>query len=47
MSDKAHKTVSIFVNQDEHEVGEGKISYDQVVAFYIKGRRRALERISH
>ena len=36
MSDKADKTVVIFVNQDEHKVVEGKISYDQVVALYIK-----------
>lgn len=36
MSDKVEKTVPIFVNQDEHKVDEGKISYDQVVALYIK-----------
>ena len=36
MSDKPEKTVEIFVNQDKHKVGEGKISYDQVVALYIK-----------
>lgn len=36
MSDKAQETVLIFVNQDEHTVSKGKISYDQVIALYIK-----------
>ncbi len=35
MNDKPEKTVSIFVNQDEHNVDKGKISYNQVVALYI------------
>ena len=30
------KTVTIIVNQDEHEVEKEKISYDEVVALYLK-----------
>ena len=33
MGDK--KKVTIFVNQDDHEVEKEKISYDEVVAFYL------------
>ncbi|MDY0885381.1 multiubiquitin domain-containing protein [Dongia soli] len=36
MSGKPEKTVEIFVNQDEHEVGKEKIFYDEVVAFYLQ-----------
>lgn len=35
MSGKPNKTVAIFVNQDEHDVTKEKISYDEVVAFYL------------
>lgn len=30
------KTVTIVVNQDEHQVEKEKISYDEVVAFYLQ-----------
>ena len=33
---KDEKKVPIFVNQDQHKVAEGKISYAEVVALYIK-----------
>ena len=36
MSDKAKKTVAIFVNQDEHLVDKEKISYEQIVVLYVK-----------
>lgn len=34
MNSKVEKTVNIFVNQDEHTVSKGKISYAEVVALY-------------
>lgn len=34
MSNK--KTVTIVVNQDEHQVEKEKISYEEVVAFYLQ-----------
>lgn len=34
MNRAADKTVTIFVNQDEHEVDKEKISYERIVAFY-------------
>jgi hypothetical protein len=37
MSSKVDKTVTIFVNQDEHTVNKEKISYEEVVAFYTQG----------
>jgi hypothetical protein len=36
MSEKPKKTVTIIVNQDDHEVAKAKISYDEVVAFYLQ-----------
>lgn len=36
MNSKKEKTVTIFVNQDENEVEKERISYDQIVAFFIK-----------
>ncbi len=33
--DKPKKTVTILVNQDEHEVKNEKISYDEVVTLYL------------
>lgn len=36
MAPKAPKTVTILVNQDEHEVEKEKISYDEVVALYLQ-----------
>jgi len=36
MHGKAEKTVTIFVNQDEHVVDKEKISYEEVVALYVK-----------
>lgn len=35
MAGKPEKTVTITVNQDDHEVAKEKISYDEVVAFYL------------
>lgn len=35
MSGRPEKIVKIFVNQDEHEVTKQKISYDEVVSFYL------------
>jgi hypothetical protein len=34
-AEKSGKTVSILVNQDEHHVSKGKITYDEVVALYL------------
>lgn len=36
MSKKPEKTVTVVVNQDEHEVIKEKISYDEVVALYLQ-----------
>lgn len=36
MSEKPKKTVTIIVNQDDHEVVKAKISYDEVVALYLQ-----------
>lgn len=36
MNSKKEKTVSIFVNQDEHTVNKEKISYAEIVAFYTQ-----------
>lgn len=36
MNSKKEKTVSIFVNQDEHTVDKKKISYSEIVAFYTQ-----------
>jgi hypothetical protein len=36
MPGKPEKTVTIVVNQDEHVVIKEKISYDEVVAFYLQ-----------
>jgi hypothetical protein len=36
MSGKPEKTVAIVVNQDEHVVKKEKISYDEIVAFYLQ-----------
>lgn len=36
MAPKPPKTVTILVNQDQHEVAKEKISYDEVVALYLK-----------
>lgn len=36
MGTKTEKTVEIYVNQDKHVVDKEKISYDQIVALYIK-----------
>ena len=36
MNDKNNKNVTITVNQDDHEVGKDKLSYDEIVAFYIQ-----------
>lgn len=36
MNDKPERTVSIFVNLDEHNVDKGKISYEQIVALCLK-----------
>lgn len=36
MSGKPEKTVTIVVNQDEYSVTKEKISYDEVVALYLK-----------
>jgi hypothetical protein len=36
MMDKKPKIVKIWVNQDEHEVVKEKISYEEVVALYLK-----------
>lgn len=36
MNRKTDKTVTIFVNQDEHEVEKEKISYEEIVALYVK-----------
>lgn len=36
MNDKPKKTVTIFVNEPEHEVEKGKISYAEVVALYLQ-----------
>jgi hypothetical protein len=36
MSGKPEKTVAIVVNQDEYSVAKDKISYDEVVALYLK-----------
>ena len=35
MAEKRQRTVTITVNQDEHEVAKTKISYDEVVALYL------------
>jgi hypothetical protein len=29
------KTITITVNQDDHEVTKGKISYDEIIALYL------------
>jgi hypothetical protein len=36
MPEKPKKTVTIIVNQDDHEVVKAKISYDEVVALYLQ-----------
>lgn len=36
MNDKNKKNVTITVNQDDHEVTKEKVSYDDIVAFYIQ-----------
>lgn len=36
MNDKKEKQVTIYVGQKEHVVDKEKISYDEVVAFYVK-----------
>ena len=36
MNDKNKKQVTITVNQDDHEVDKEKVSYDDIVAFYIQ-----------
>jgi Multiubiquitin len=36
MPEKPKKTVTIIVNQDDHEAFKAKISYDEVVAFYLQ-----------
>lgn len=35
MAEKPPKTVTILVNQDEHEVVKEKISYDEIVSLYL------------
>lgn len=45
------KTVTITVNQDNHEVAKEKISYEEVVAFYLSdggaGSNEYLVKYSH
>lgn len=36
MNDKNKKNVTITINQDDHEVTKEKVSYDDIVAFYIQ-----------
>lgn len=36
MNDKNKKKVTITVNQDDHEVAKEKVSYDDIVAFYVQ-----------
>lgn len=36
MAGKPEKTVTITVNQDDHEVTKEKILYDEVVSLYLK-----------
>jgi hypothetical protein len=36
MPEKPKKTVTIIVNQDDHEVVKAKLSYDEVVALYLQ-----------
>lgn len=36
MDGKPEKTVTIFVNEDEHVVNKDKISYDEIVALFLK-----------
>ncbi len=36
MKDKEDKTVNIFVNQDEHTVDKGKISYAEIITLYTQ-----------
>ena len=35
MAGKPERTVTITVNQDDHEVAKEKISYEEVVALYL------------
>lgn len=35
MAGKPEKIVTIVVNQDNHQVAKEKISYDEIVAFYL------------
>lgn len=36
MTEKNKKTVTITVNQDDHEVNKSKVSYEDIVALYIQ-----------
>ncbi len=36
MRDQKEKTVTIFVNQDEHSVDKDKISYEEIILFYTQ-----------